>query len=154
MFACDVLPSRIELARQLGLNAVQAGDEMGELISSSTEGEGADIVFECAGVPSTAAAMTELTRCRGTVINLGVFKKPAEVDLQAINFKEITLIGSRVYTRQDFISAIDLAPELPLRPIVSHVFPLTDVTLAFDKFKAGEGVCKILIHPDLYRKTG
>lgn len=143
----DILPSRIALARSLGLNAVQAGQQMAEVIGSATDGEGADIVFECVGIPASAAAMTQLARCRGTIVNLGVFKKPAEVDLQAVNFKEITLLGSRVYTKADFMTAIDLAGKLPLSPIVTDILPLSRVTAAFEKFKAGQGVCKIMIRP-------
>jgi threonine dehydrogenase-like Zn-dependent dehydrogenase len=143
----DVLPSRVALAKQLDLQAVAAGDEMTEFISNSTNGEGADVVFECVGVGATAASMIELARCCGTVINLGVFKKPAEVDLQALNFRQITLVGSRVYTREDFEAAVRLAPELPLGPIVTDLFPLEEVGAAFQKFRAGEGVCKVLMQP-------
>ncbi len=143
----DVLPSRIALAKSLGFSAVMAGEQMADLVKTTTDSEGADIVFECAGVPATAVSMTALARCRGTIVNLGVFKKPVEVDLQALNFKEITAIGSRVYTRQDFVEAIELARVLPLQPIISHTFPLADVTSAFAKFRAGEGVCKLIIQP-------
>ena len=143
----DILASRIALARSIGLDAVPAGEQMAELVANATGGEGADIVFECVGVPASAASMTGLARCRGTIVNLGVFKKPAEVDLQAVNFKEIALVGSRVYTKQDFRTAIELAVDLPLDPIVTGTFPLAGVATAFERFKAGEGVCKVMILP-------
>jgi (R,R)-butanediol dehydrogenase/meso-butanediol dehydrogenase/diacetyl reductase len=143
----DVLPSRVALAKELGLKALSAGDEMSEFISNATNGEGADVVFECVGVGATATSMIQLARCCGTVINLGVFKKPAEVDLQTLNFRQITLVGSRVYTREDFKTAVRLAPELPLAPIVTDLFPLEKVGAAFQKFRAGEDVCKVLMQP-------
>lgn len=143
----DVLESRVALATKLGLNALRAGEEFAEAIQERTGGEGADLVFECAGVSETAKSMISLTRCRGTVVNLGVFKKPTEADLQTLNFREITLLGSRVYTRRDFETAIQLAPDLPLMPIVTNFFPLNDVSTAFERFQAGAGVCKILILP-------
>jgi threonine dehydrogenase-like Zn-dependent dehydrogenase len=90
--------------------------------------------------------MTALARSRATIVNLGVFKKPAEVDLQAINFKEIQILGSRVYEHADFETAIELAPRLPLDRIVTHAFPLQDVVGAFRKFRSGE-VCKALLLP-------
>ena len=102
----DVLPSRVALAKRAGPEGGGAGDEMTEFINGSTDGEGADLVFECVGVGATAASMIQLARCCGTVINLGVFKKPAEVDLQTLNFRQITLVGSRVYTREDFKTAV------------------------------------------------
>ena len=144
----DVLASRIELARQLRLTAFAAGRDLNEAIETITSGEGVDLVFECAGAPSSAAAMTRLLRPRGTIVNLGVFKKPVEVDMQAVNFKELSIIGSRVYTRRDFETAIALAQVLPVHRVVTHSFPLSKAQAAFDCFRQGNGVCKVLIFPD------
>ena len=136
------------MASALGLTAVPAGDELEQTVRKVTSGEGADLVFEFAGAPATAAAMTQLARSRGTIVNLGVFKKPAEVDLQAVNFKELTVVGSRVYSRADFESAIELAQVLPIRKIVTHSFPLSEAPMAFDCFRMGSDVCKVLILPN------
>lgn len=144
----DILPTRLELAAKLGLNSVAAGEALREVVELKTRGEGADIVYECAGAPSAAREMTRLVRSQGTIVNLGVFKKPTEVDMQAVNFKELSIVGSRVYARQDFTEAIRLAPSLPLEQIVTHYFPLTDVQQAFDYFQRGEGVCKVIIRPN------
>jgi (R,R)-butanediol dehydrogenase / meso-butanediol dehydrogenase / diacetyl reductase len=143
----DVLPSRLELARQLGLTAYQAGRELQDAIMKITNGEGADLVYECAGAPSSAAVMTGLLRPRGTVVNLGVFKRPVEVDMQAVNFKELTLLGSRVYTHADFETAISIAETLPIQRLVTHSFSLLEVQAAFDCFRSGNGVCKVLVFP-------
>ena len=142
----DVLPSRLELARSMGLRAVQAGDDLRKLVMELSSDNGADLCFECAGHPSSAREMTALVRSRGVIVNLGVFKKPVEVDLQAVNFKEIAIVGSRVYERKDFQDAIDLAMQLPLERIVSHTFSLRDVNLAFQQFRSGDA-CKVLIVP-------
>ncbi|MBS1802363.1 MAG: alcohol dehydrogenase catalytic domain-containing protein [Acidobacteria bacterium] len=144
----DILPSRLELARELGITSYSAGAEMRERIMAATNGEGVDLVYECAGAPSSAVDMTSLLRPRGTIVNLGVFKRPVEVDLQAINFKELTLIGSRVYTKDDFKTAISMAETLPLQRVVTHSFPLRDVQAAFECFRGGKGVCKVLILPN------
>ena len=66
--------------------------------------------------------------------------------MQAVNFKEIEILGLRVYEREDFRSAIDLAMRLPLEKIITREFPLEDVSGAFELFRAGE-VCKVLILP-------
>jgi (R,R)-butanediol dehydrogenase / meso-butanediol dehydrogenase / diacetyl reductase len=144
----DVLPFRLNLARRLGLRAVAAGPELEKAVASVTANNGADIVFECVGSPATASAMTSIVRSRGVIVNLGVFKKPVAVDMQAINFKEIELRGSRVYTRADFASAIVLAQKLPVQEIVTHSFALKDVGAAFDYFKRGNDVCKVIILPN------
>jgi len=148
IFVSDVLPSRLALATRLGLDAVPAGTELKQIVETTTSGDGVDLVFECAGVPGTAKDMTSLVRSRGTIVNLGVFKKPVEVDMQAVNFKEISILGSRVYTRRDFEVAIDLAATLPIRDIVTHLFPLPEVQAAFDLFRRGQDVCKVLMVPN------
>lgn len=142
----DVLQSRLDLAESLGLRAVKAGDEMRAAVMELSDNNGADVLFECAGHPSSAREMTALVRSRGVIVNLGVFKKPIEVDMQAVNFKEIEILGSRVYERKDFQDAIDMAMRLPLEKIVSYTFSLRDVNLAFRQFLSGN-VCKVLILP-------
>jgi len=142
----DVSPSRLELAKSLGLQAVKAGAELLELVMTISHANGADVLFECAGHPSSAREMTSLVRSRGTIVNLGVFKNPVELDMQAVNFKEIQILGSRVYERKDFQGAIELAMQLPLDRIVSHVFSLTEVALAFEQFRSSEA-CKVLVVP-------
>jgi threonine dehydrogenase-like Zn-dependent dehydrogenase len=142
----DILPSRLQLARGLGLRAVQAGEELKSMVMELSDNNGADLLFECAGHPSSAREMTTLVRSRGVIVNLSVFKNPVEIDMQAINFKEIDIVGSRVYERKDFVDAIDMAMRLPLDRIVSHTYQLRDVGVAFQQFASGE-VCKALIVP-------
>lgn len=142
----DVLQSRLDLAEELGLRGVPAGEPLQRLVAELSDSNGADILYECAGHPSSARAMTSLVRSRGVIVNLSVFKMPVELDMQAINFKEIELVGSRVYERRDFEEAIELAHRLPLEPIVSITFPLQDVDEAFQQFRSGK-VCKVLIMP-------
>ena len=142
----DVLPSRIELANSLGLHAVRAGEQLRRVLMELSRQNGADLIFECAGQPSSAREMTALVRPRGVIVNLAVFKRPVEIDMQAINFREIEMVGSRVYQRDDFEVAIELASRLPIDRIVSHAFSLQDVSVAFEAFRSGE-VCKALILP-------
>jgi D-arabinose 1-dehydrogenase-like Zn-dependent alcohol dehydrogenase len=66
--------------------------------------------------------------------------------MQAINFKEVDIRGSRVYERTDFQVAIDMAMALPLEAIISREFPLHDVSDAFRLLLAGD-VCKVMILP-------
>lgn len=151
----EVIPFRRELAASLGFEAVGTGEELKAVVDQATSGEGADLILECAGVPPTAVVMTSLARPRGTIVNLGVFKKPVSVDMQSVNFKELRIVGSRVYTRQDFSEAARLADVLPIRRIVTHSFPLKDVRSAFECFESGDRVCKVLVTPnDSLRLSG
>jgi (R,R)-butanediol dehydrogenase / meso-butanediol dehydrogenase / diacetyl reductase len=142
----DLLPSRRDLARSLGLCVAEAGEHLRQQVMELSSENGADLLLECAGQPSSAREMTALVRSRGVIVNFSVFKKPVPVDMQAVNFKEIEILGSRVYERKDFQTAIDLAMQMPLEPIVSRVYPLREVRTAFEQLRSGE-MCKILITP-------
>ncbi|MGD0227620.1 MAG: alcohol dehydrogenase catalytic domain-containing protein [Terriglobia bacterium] len=143
----DVAPCRIELARELGFEALDARDPgLVAAILGVTNGEGADVLFECTGSPDVALQMTDLVRVRGTVVNAGVFKKPALVNLQAVNFKELQMAGSRVYAFEDFRSAAELAPSLPLSKLTTDHLPLTQAAVAFDMLVSGAHG-KILLEP-------
>ncbi len=148
----DILPARIELAKSFGLRALKAGNALWQMVMELSNQNGADLIFDCAGHPSSAKEMTSLARSRGVIVNLGVYKRPVEIDLQALNFREIEILGSRVYKREDFEAAITLALQLPLERIVTHAYSLRDVTTAFEQFRSGE-VCKALILP-LREKDG
>jgi (R,R)-butanediol dehydrogenase / meso-butanediol dehydrogenase / diacetyl reductase len=142
----DILPHRRDLARQLGLRAVPAGQELRSMVMEISGDNGADVIYECTGHPSAAQEMTTLARSRGTIVNLGVFKHPVEIDMQTVNFKELEIFGSRVYRRSDFEEALRLAPQLPLRELITRTFPLDQAELALQQFRAGE-VCKAIIFP-------
>jgi len=146
ILVADVLPDRLELAEKLGLHAMPSGDPLRAEVMRRSENNGADVVYECTGHPSAAREMTALVRSRGTIVNIGVFKAPVEIDLQAVNFKEIDIIGSRVYERRDFEEAIRLAAKLPLALLITRTFPLSQAAYALQQFREGR-VCKALILP-------
>jgi (R,R)-butanediol dehydrogenase / meso-butanediol dehydrogenase / diacetyl reductase len=59
-----------------------------------TGGQGFDIVIECAGSPQTILMAGRLARTRGRIIVMGVFEKPAALDLTDIVFREKIVSGS------------------------------------------------------------
>jgi (R,R)-butanediol dehydrogenase/meso-butanediol dehydrogenase/diacetyl reductase len=59
-----------------------------------TDGEGFDLVMECAGQPASALTAAKLARTRGRLVIMGVFEKPAALDLTDIVFREKTISGS------------------------------------------------------------
>ena len=143
----DISSYRLQIARKLGLQALNTNEvNIVQYMEDATSGDMADIVFEIAGVPESARQMTDLVHPRGTIVNVSVFKNQPVVDMRGINFKELTIVGSRVYTRDDFKKAIQMAPELPLREIVTHRFPLSGVANAFQMLFNNENACKVLFN--------
>ena len=142
----DLNEYRLQLAAELGLATVDISQcDVTEDVLRLTDGIGADVVFEAAGSESAAMQMAEIVRCRGKIILVSVHNAPHLVDLRTINFKEVTIIGTRVYARSDYEQAIRLAQELPVDRLISHKVAIEDGADGFHLMSDPQGVCKVLI---------
>jgi (R,R)-butanediol dehydrogenase / meso-butanediol dehydrogenase / diacetyl reductase len=94
--AVEVAQRRKDTAKKLGATEVidPATEDAEKRALALTEGEGFDVVMECAGQPMTAQLAGKLTRTRGRLIVMGVFEKPAPLDLTDLVFREKTVSGS------------------------------------------------------------
>ncbi len=94
--AFEVAEKRIEAARRCGADAVinPAFQDALQATLEMTDGQGFDVVIECAGQPATVLMAGRLTRTRGRLVIMGVFEKPAALDLTDIVFREKIVSGS------------------------------------------------------------
>ena len=144
----EINPYRVELARHLGLEAVNPGESnLVELVMERTRGAGADIVFEVSGSQAGAAIMTELLRTRGLAVIVAIFAQKPQIDLFRFFWRELRLQGVRVYESQDFADAIALAAKgaLPLDDLITDVRPLSALRSGFEDMEKGGSVMKILL---------
>ena len=132
---------RRRFASARGLGVLDADDPVGDL-ERRTEGRLADVAFDAAAAPAVAAVLPRLVRPAGRIGLVGTYGRPVEVDLQAILFRELTLLGNRVYRPTDIDTALSLLAADPerFRPLVSDVVPLTEAPRAVERLRAGEGV--------------
>ena len=96
-------PYRLEVAAKLGFTTINAAsDDVRAKVREYTAGVNADFAFDCAAHPSVQTLLMDVIRVQGTAVIVGSYKKPPEVDLLKVEFKELTVIGIRVYERRDF----------------------------------------------------
>ena len=144
----DINESRLKRAAELGMIPVDAAGDVEGFVREATGGEGADILYECSGAEPVAMQMTDLTRAGGTICLVAQHKEPHRVNLRDLNFREQTLVGTRVYTKEEFRQAVEFTGVLgdELERVVSHVIPLADSPGVFDKIAdPGSGAVKVLI---------
>lgn len=145
----EVNPFRLELARSLGLDAVNPLEvDLPALVEEQTGGAGADAVFEVTGSAAGAAMMTRLPRTRGRIVMVAIYSEPPNVDLFRFFWRELRLVGARVYEPQDFDAAIGLAAagRLPLEKLVTNVCPLEELEWGMRQLEKGGPVMKVLIN--------
>jgi (R,R)-butanediol dehydrogenase / meso-butanediol dehydrogenase / diacetyl reductase len=101
-------PYRQEIARKLGFTVIDARcEDVRERVVDLTAGMRADFVFDCAAHPSVQPLLVDVAKVQGTLVVVGSYKKPPEVDLLKVEFKELSMVGIRVYEWRDFEIAAD-----------------------------------------------
>jgi (R,R)-butanediol dehydrogenase / meso-butanediol dehydrogenase / diacetyl reductase len=135
VLVAEPLPGRRRLAADLGFEAVE----------SLTAGV-AEVVFDAAAHPAVAAGLAEAVGPGGRVVLVGVYGDPVPVDLRALTFKEVTVIGTRVYSRDDLRVATAMVADgrFDPGPLITRSVPLADAASAVDDLRAGREV-KVLV---------
>ena len=92
----EVSPRRLQAAMECGATATISPslEDPFQRAAEITEGEGFDVVVECAGQEATGILAGQLTRTRGRLVVMGVFEKPSPIDFTDLVFREKTVIGS------------------------------------------------------------
>lgn len=159
IIAVDSVPQRLEMAKKMGaslsLDIKTLGAEgVASAVKSETGGFGADFAFQCTGVPAAAASIFKFIRRGGGLCEVGFFMDNGECSInphEDLCKKEITLVGSWVYTAQEYPIAIAMIRHmktigLPIEDLVTHTFPLEKINEAMQANIALEGI-KIAVIP-------
>ena len=144
---CAVSRSPDKLKRALAWGAVEAINanqpKWIEAVREWTGGIGADVVVDTTGNPEGLRLATEIVRPRGTIALKTTCGLPATgIDATKLVVDEVRIQTSRC---GPFAKAIGLLTResLPVKSLVSEVFPLEDATLAIEAAKSST---KVLIN--------
>lgn len=144
----EVNEKRIAKAKELGLNAVNPMNiNLVDYVREQTDGRLADVVFEVAGVQPALDVMTEVAGIRGRILMVAIHGQKKEVDLFKFFWKELKLIGARVYEKEDYEKSIELitANELPFEDMITDVQPLTNIQKVFENIDNNPDGMKVLM---------
>ena len=144
----EVNTVRVELAYKLGFDVVNPSQsDLTTHVASKTADKLADVVFEVAGVQQTVDTMTEVAGIRNRIVMVAIHPQNKEVDLFKMFWKELELIGARVYEQEDYEKAIQLIAknELPFKEIITAVEPLTAIQRVFETIDQNPYGMKVLL---------
>ncbi|MCX4615163.1 MULTISPECIES: alcohol dehydrogenase catalytic domain-containing protein [Streptomyces] len=136
------------LAEELGLTAWDpADDDVPALVGEWTGGAGADVAFEVSGAVGGVDTAVDVLGVRGRLCLVAIHPRPREVNLHRFFWRELTLIGARLYDRSDFERAVALVADgtIAVGRLISKVVPLTEAPAAFEALEGGGDVMKILV---------
>jgi 2-desacetyl-2-hydroxyethyl bacteriochlorophyllide A dehydrogenase len=129
--------SRLELAKEYGadevidITQVPTAERIRRVLDR-TNGRGADVIFECAGVPAAVAEGLEMVRVNGKYLIAGHYGDAGTVPLNPhlINKKQITITGVWSASNRHFLRGLHLLRKIPLARLVTHRFPLEQINEA------------------------
>jgi len=147
VYVSEVDPTRLQQAAALGFRTLDPSqDDVQAAVTEWTAGAGADVVFEVSGAAAAVEAATGLAKVRGTIVVVAIHPTPRPVDLQRVFWRELRILGARVYERQDFDEAIRLLADgvVPADELITDVVPLEATASAFTRLEAGTAM-KMLV---------
>ena len=152
--AVDGNDMRLEFAKKMGAdksvnfknhNGVEA---LAEGVKEAFGGYYADFGFQCTGSPVAHANIYKFIRNGGGLCELGFFINGGDAQINPhfdICAKEITTVGSWVYTLRDYATTFDFlkrakAIGIPLAELITHKYPLEKINEALEMNLSMQGL--------------
>jgi 2-desacetyl-2-hydroxyethyl bacteriochlorophyllide A dehydrogenase len=144
----EVNPARLAIAQKLGFATKNPAEiDLAAEIHSDTGGKGADVVFEVSGTQPGVDAMTACAATRGRIVMVAIHAVKPQIDLFQFFWRELKLIGARVYEPADYDKAIELVASgaVDAETVITDVAPLEEIQAAFEALDSSPTALKSLI---------
>ena len=116
-----------------------------EAVKEATGGSGADVVVESVGEATWQRTLQAASQ-GGRITVCGATSGPnPPAALHRIWWKQLSVLGSTMGTKEDFEGAYELVKSGKAKPIVDEVFPLSEARAAHERMEAGEQLGKIVL---------
>lgn len=143
--AVDGEQKRLDFALQMGatktvnFKSFQGVEALSEGVKDSFGGYLADFAFQCTGSPVAHSNIYKFIRNGGGLCELGFFINGGDATINPhfdICSKEITTVGSWVYTLRDYATTFDFLKRakgigLPMDQLITHKFSLEEINEGF-----------------------
>ncbi|RHT39576.1 theronine dehydrogenase [Firmicutes bacterium AM31-12AC] len=142
--AVDGNEQRLAFAKEMGAEKSvnfmnhKGIDALAGAVKEAFGGHAADFAFQCTGSPVAHANIYKFIRNGGGLCELGFFINGGDATINPhfdLCSKEITLVGSWVYTLRDYATTFDFLKRakgigLPMEKLITHKFPLEEINEA------------------------
>ena len=159
VIAVDKSSMRLQRALASGASAAIDGSDgdLADVLTALThstlspfhEASDVDVVIECAGAAALLPSVLRATKAGGSVVFVGLFSRPVEIDVNTVVQKELRLLGSFAYTVDDVQNAFELIAtgQVDMASLITHRRPLDELDAAFRDQLDGETSIKVVVGP-------
>lgn len=146
----DIVDFKLEVARRLGADHVVNArrEEVVEAIEGTFGEDRADLVFECVGAEETLEAAVQGARKGSRIVVVGVIGGRPRVSIGLLQDRELEMVGSLMYVRDDFLKAVDLISSGRLTPteLITSRYRFRDLAEAYrEAAERGERNLKVMV---------
>lgn len=152
--AVDGNAKRLAFAKEMGADQTvdftqfKGIEALSEGVKATFGGHEADFAFQCTGSPVAHSNIYKFIRNGGGLCELGFFINGGDATINPhfdLCSKEITLVGSWVYTLRDYATTFDFLKRakgigLPMEKLITHKFPLDQINQALETNLKMEGL--------------
>jgi alcohol dehydrogenase len=150
VFALDVLPNRLEVARRLGAETIDAsdGEEVNKLLAA-TGMYGVDVAIEASGLTTCFTRALGSIRRGGTLSVVGLFNSAVELQLPMLGLYGVHLhMGLADLGNMDQLMSLLANGRVDLSALATHSFPLSEAMAAYELFENHKDQCiKVMLKP-------
>lgn len=144
--AVDGEDGRLDFAKRFGamksvnFKHYKGQEALASAVADCFDGHLADFAFQCTGSPIAHANIYKFIRSGGGLCELGFFINGGDATINPhfdICAKEITVVGSWVYTLRDYATTFDFLKRangigLPVKELITHTYPLEKINEALE----------------------
>ncbi len=146
----DVVDNNLSVARKLGCQYTinNKDTDLEQEVLNLTEGEGVDTTFLAFGNAAVVEMAAKCTKPGGTISEIAVIPGGTGCPYNLIQVKELSMIGSNMYTSDDFQYVIDRMADGSLdgKAMISKTYPIEEFHDAMEMAdKRTEPVIKVLL---------
>ncbi len=160
--AVDGNEQRLEFAKRMGAERsvnfmnYKGIDALAGAVSDAFDGHLADFAFQCTGNPHAHSNIYHFVRNGGGLCELGFFINGGDATINPhfdICSKELTMVGSWVYTLRDYATTFDFlkrakAIGLPMSDLITDKYPLDQINEALKKNLSMTGLKIAVVNKD------
>jgi L-iditol 2-dehydrogenase len=140
---------KANLAKRLGADIIinPLTHEIKKILSE-TFPKGVDAAVDCAGAKNSLLNAIEVVKKGGRVIVTALFKEKVEIDPLTVMLREINILGSQMYTSEEFKQAISLSCKVRdrLRQLITYKMNFEQAKEAF-KLMLGNKAVRVILYP-------
>ncbi|MGL4992395.1 MAG: zinc-dependent alcohol dehydrogenase [Sarcina sp.] len=157
IIAVDGNEQRLEMAKKLGASKVinvRGQVNILDEVNIFTDNQGVDFAFQCTGSPKAHESIWKFVKRGGGLCEVGFFVDNGDSTINPhfdICKKEITVVGSWVYTPQDYLTTFDFIKRangigLPIRELITHEFSLENIKEAIETNIRQDGIKIVIVN--------